>query len=104
MDDVKARTSDHFTWMQAQHAAGKVLISGPTPDRTMGIYVVRAASAENAHTIAASDPFHLHNLREYDLIPWEVHQMLGVGPFSIPGVEFLAEHDPSTQYTTLPKS
>ena len=103
MGEVKARTADHFKWMQAQHAAGTVAISGPTPDRTMGIYVVRADSAENAHKIADSDPFHLHNLRHYDLIAWEVHQVFGIGPFSIAGVHFLAENDPSTQYTMLPK-
>lgn len=103
MDAVKARTAEHFAWMQVQHQAGTVAISGPTPDRTMGIYVVRAVSAEIARQIADSDPFHAHDLRHYDLIEWEVHQMLGIGPFSIRGVEFLAENEPSTQYTTLPK-
>ena len=103
IEDVKARTADHFEWMQAQHAAGTVAISGPTPDRSMGIYVVRADSAETAHKITASDPFHTHNLREYQLIPWEVHQILGIGPFSVDGIHYLANNDPSNQYTPLPR-
>ncbi len=102
MEAVRNRTADHFKWMKAQHSQGTVLISGPTPDRTMGIYVVKADSRETAVSIADSDPFHKHNLREYELIEWEVHQLLGIGPFSLPGIEFLAQED-SDSYTELPK-
>ena len=101
---VKEKTADHFRWMYAQHTAGNVLISGPTPDRTMGIYVIRAASESEARTIADSDPFHLHGLRQYRLLPWEVHQMLGIGPFSLPGIEFLATEQDDERYTALPDS
>ena len=103
IDAVKARTADHFVWMKARHAAGDVIISGPTPDRKMGIYVIRADSAESAAQIADSDPFHLHGLRCYELVEWEVHQMLGIGPFSLPGVQFLAKEDADGAYTDLPK-
>ena len=101
---VKAKTADHFRWMHQQHTAGNVLISGPTPDRTMGIYVIRAASETEARAIADSDPFHLHGLRQYRLLPWEVHQMLGIGPFSLPGIEFLASEQDDGRYTPLPET
>lgn len=102
MTAIKARTAEHFAWMRRQHLDGSVLISGPTPDRTMGIYVVRAESDAAARTIADSDPFHLHGLRQYKLLPWEVHQMLGLGPFSLPGVQFLANEHQDGRYTPLP--
>jgi uncharacterized protein YciI len=34
----------HLLWMKQQHEAGKILFSGPTPDRKLGIYVIRAGS------------------------------------------------------------
>ena len=103
MDQVKQQTADHFAWMQEQHRLGTVIISGPTPDRSKGIYVVKAASSELAKNIADQDPFHLSQVRAYELLPWEVHQMLGIGPFSLPGIQHLAHHDPGTHYTDLPK-
>lgn len=103
IEEVKKVTADHFVWMHAQHKQGTVIISGPTPDRSHGIYVVKAESEEEARQIADSDPFALAGVRTYDLYPWEVHQMLGIGPFSLPGISHLADHDPSTHYTHLPK-
>ena len=102
ISEMKALTGAHFVWMQAQHAQGTVLLSGPTPDRKMGIYVVKADSAETAAKIADGDPFHVNKVRTYQLIPWEVHQAFGIGPFSLPGIQWLAEHDPATHYTHLP--
>jgi uncharacterized protein YciI len=73
---------EHLVWMKQQHEAGKILFSGPTPDRQLGIYVIRAGSREEAERIAASDPFTAAGFCTFDLIEWEVHQVLGVGPFT----------------------
>ena len=48
----------------------------------MGIYVIRAASREDAQSVADSDPFHALAFRNYELLDWEVHQVMGAGPFS----------------------
>ncbi len=34
----------HLVWMKQQHEDGRVLFSGPTSDRKLGIYVIRAGS------------------------------------------------------------
>ena len=47
----------HLAWMKQQHEAGRILFSGPTPDRTLGIYVIRANSRQEAEKIASGDPF-----------------------------------------------
>ncbi len=73
---------EHLVWMRQQHEAGRILFSGPTPDRQLGIYVIRADSRAEAERIAASDPFTQPGDCTFDLIEWEVHQLLGVGPFS----------------------
>ncbi len=75
----------HLAWMKRQHEAGKILLSGPTRDRKVGIYVIRAESREEAERIAASDPYTEGGFCTFDLYEWEVHQILGVGGFGKAG-------------------
>jgi uncharacterized protein YciI len=77
-----AQLNNHLAWMKTQHQAGNVLFSGPSADHTRGIYVIRAESHDAAQKITDTDPFHVEGLREYELIDWEVHQIMGAGPFS----------------------
>jgi uncharacterized protein YciI len=71
--------------MKRQHEAGKILMSGPTPDRKIGIYVIRAKSRDEAEKIAASDPYTEGGFCTFDLYEWEVHQILGAGSFGNAG-------------------
>ena len=72
----------HLFWMKQQHESGKILFSGPTADRKLGVYVIRAASKEEARTIAQSDPYTAAGFCAFDLLEWEVHQIMGAGPFT----------------------
>ncbi|MGH7767935.1 MAG: YciI family protein [Candidatus Binatia bacterium] len=72
----------HLVWMKQQHDAGRILFSGPTADRKLGIYVIRASSREEAESIAAGDPYTKAGFCAFDLFEWEVHQVLGAGPFT----------------------
>ncbi|MFB3068374.1 MAG: YciI family protein [Acidobacteriota bacterium] len=72
----------HLAWMKKQHESGRILFSGPTPDRKLGIYVVRAGSREEAERIAASDPYTEAGFCAFDLFEWDVHQIMGAGPFT----------------------
>ena len=72
----------HLVWMKRQHEAGAILFSGPTSDRKYGIYVIRAHSKEHAEKIAASDPYTAAGFCAFELLEWEVHQILGAGPFT----------------------
>ena len=47
---------EHRKWLEDQHRAGRVLFSGPTSDRSVGIYVVLAASLNDAEKLAAQTP------------------------------------------------
>ena len=73
---------EHLVWMRQQHEAGRILFSGPTPDRKLGIYVIRAGSREEAERVAASDPYTAAGFTAFELVEWEVHQVLGTGPFT----------------------
>jgi uncharacterized protein YciI len=72
----------HFVWMKEQHQSGRILLSGPSADRKLGIYVIRAASREEAERIASGDPYTKAGFTAFDVIEWEIHQILGVGPFT----------------------
>lgn len=73
---------EHLAWMREQHKRGSILMSGPSGDRAMGIYLIRAGSREEAEQISASDPFTAAGHCTAEVIEWEIHQILGVGPFS----------------------
>lgn len=78
---------DHLSWMKRQHETGKILLSGPTPDRKLGIYLIRADSRKEAEGVAGSDPCTAAGFCEFELIEWEIHQAIGAGPFSAAEIE-----------------
>ena len=80
----------HLVWMKQQHETGKILFSGPTTDRKLGVYVIRAGSKDEAHKIAQSDPYTAAGFCAFDLLEWEVHQIMGAGPFT--SAELRAHH------------
>ncbi len=73
---------EHLAWMKRQHTAGTILFSGPTSDRKYGVYVIRANSKPEAEKVAASDPYTAAGLAAFDILEWEVHQIMGAGPFT----------------------
>ena len=79
----KVSLDEHLAWMERQHRAGNIIVSGPSADRQLGIYVIRADSREQAEKVAARDPFTVAGYCAFDLIEWDVHQILGTGPFSV---------------------
>jgi uncharacterized protein YciI len=83
-DQWTATLDEHLTWMKRQHEAGKILLSGPgkTDAGQVGIYLIRADSRDEAERIAGSDPFTAAGSCNFELIEWNVHQIMGVGPFS----------------------
>lgn len=81
---------EHLAWMRQQHEAGCVVFSGPSVDHSLGIYVVRAASRSDAEGIASADPFTAAGFCTFDLIEWQVDQVMGVGPFTAAQVAALA--------------
>jgi uncharacterized protein YciI len=72
----------HLAWMKQQHEAGTILFSGPTTDRKYGVYVIRAGSKPAAAQIAAADPYTAAGFCSFELLEWEVHQIMGAGPFT----------------------
>lgn len=76
----------HLQWMEVQHRNGKILLSGPTPDRSLGIYLIKAESREDAERTAAGDPYTAAGHTTFELIEWDIHQAFGIGAFSAAGM------------------
>jgi uncharacterized protein YciI len=72
----------HLEWMKAQHEAGHIVMSGPSPDLKLGMYLIRASSRDEAEAIASSDPYTVAGDSTYELVQWNIRQIAGVGPFS----------------------
>ena len=76
--------AEHLAWMKEQHDQGLVVMSGPAPGHGMSMYLIRAASEAEAQSIASQDPYTKSGQCTFELIHWEVHQILGAGSFSGP--------------------
>jgi uncharacterized protein YciI len=74
-----ASLKQHLTWMKEQHELGTIVLSGPSPDRQLGMYLIRAASRADAERIAAGDPYTVAGDTTYELIEWQINEILGVG-------------------------
>lgn len=72
----------HLAWMKEQHLAGRIMMSGPSPDLRFGMYLIIAGSREEADRIAASDPYTAAGDSSYELTEWNVRQIMGIGPFT----------------------
>jgi uncharacterized protein YciI len=64
----------HLDWLNAGHDTEQILLSGPSRDRALGIYVVRAASADDARKFVDTDPYHSAGIRTFDLVEWEMQR------------------------------
>lgn len=83
---MAATLADHLEWMREQQLAGRILMAGPTPDRSidrsMGIMLFRHLETEVVHELCRTDPFVERGHRTFEVIPWDVHHVLGIGGFT----------------------
>lgn len=82
----KATLDTHLVWMKQQHEAGRIILSGPSPDLKTGMYLIRTDSREEAERVAASDPYTQEGDSTYELTQWNIRQIMSVGPFTAAGL------------------
>jgi uncharacterized protein YciI len=76
---IKSSLDDHLSWLREQERAGKLLIAGPSPDRSVGIIVFgNMSTAYELDELCGQEPFIARGYRKYEAIPWDVHQLLGI--------------------------
>ena len=84
---------EHRQWLEDQHRAGRVLFSGPTSDRSVGIYVVLAASLNDAEKLAAQDPDHVSGIGIMEVLEWNAHRAFRLDGPTIADIERMATKD-----------
>jgi len=77
--DIRALVDEHVAWLLKLEAEGTVflsgpLVSGPGTGPGSGVTVLRAASADHAEAIAATDPFVARGLRTFQVFAWRVNE------------------------------
>jgi uncharacterized protein YciI len=77
-------------WLLAQHRAGRMLFSGPTPDKSCGIYVLVADSLAEAKRIGAADPHHIHGERSMEVLEWDAQRSMRLEGPTIDEIEAMA--------------
>lgn len=73
--------SEHESWMQVQHEAGTILLSGPTPENRGAVYLVRARTREEAERVVRTDPYIASGQCGLELVEWNIRHAFGIGGF-----------------------
>jgi uncharacterized protein YciI len=86
-EEMAERTPSHRDWLDDQHRAGRLLFSGPSTDGRYGIYIVLAASRDEAERLAGQDPYHVHGDREMEVLEWRAHRAMRLDGPTIEEIE-----------------
>ena len=72
--DVTPYLAEHLQYMIELEREGKLFASGPLgdPSKADGMTIIRAADEEEAQRIALKDPFVIHGIRTFKIVPWTV--------------------------------
>jgi uncharacterized protein YciI len=89
--DKQLNYEAHRQWLDDQHRAGRLLFSGPTSDGAYGIYIMLAASLDEAKSVAGQDPHHARGIRQMEVLEWRAHRAFRLKGPSIAEVEKLSQ-------------
>ncbi|KES13053.1 hypothetical protein SASC598P14_006230 [Snodgrassella alvi SCGC AB-598-P14] len=68
IEEVEKYLPAHLNYLQEHYDSGDFIASGRQVPRIGGVILCRAASKESAQSIMVKDPFHIHQIAEYELI------------------------------------
>jgi uncharacterized protein YciI len=78
------RIDTHLAWLHGMHDRGSIVMSGPSTDGSLGIYVMRAGDSGEAISLASGDPLLRSPGATLEVIEWQLHQIVGIGAFRVP--------------------
>lgn len=76
---------EHFAWLQERHRDGRVVFSGANLEIGLGVIVYARLSTAEVEADVATEPMLAAGIRKVEVLPFDLHQALGVGTFSLPG-------------------
>jgi uncharacterized protein YciI len=74
----------HYAWLADLDRRGVLFAAGPLRDSSggwdgSGMFIVRAATREEAYKLAQTEPMHAKGIRKFRIVPWQLNE----GGFSI---------------------
>lgn len=74
-----AEVTAHLRWIKHQQLSGTMLFAGPSADGSLGIMVFGHMTESEVVRLCLTDPLIAGKRKSFEVIPWDVHQVLGVG-------------------------
>lgn len=71
LDQVDTMLEDHVEYLNEQYEAGYFLASGRKNPRNGGVILAKVESRQFVEEIIKKDPFHKHDLADYELIEFQ---------------------------------
>lgn len=68
LEVVERYLEEHIQFLDKYYDLNKFIFSGRRNPRVGGIILMNTASKQEAETIIAEDPFHIHNIARYEII------------------------------------
>ena len=68
LEEVDSHLTSHVAYLKKQYEAGNFLASGRKVPRTGGIILSGIDNREDLEEIIRQDPFHKHQIAEYEII------------------------------------
>jgi len=66
----------HRQFLDTHYRSGKLVASGPRPERVGGVILSTATSIQEAQDIMKSDPFYVHNVAKYTIFEFDATKTL----------------------------
>ena len=67
IENVERYILEHNSFLQKHYDLGLFIASGRKEPRTGGIIICKAASKNEVEQIIKDDPFHIHQIADYDI-------------------------------------
>ena len=68
LEEVDRFLQAHRDFLAVHYAAGDLITSGPQTPRVGGVIMLKADSRAAVDTILAQDPFHIHDIADYQIV------------------------------------
>lgn len=68
LEEVDRFLQAHRDFLAEHYAAGELITSGPRIPRVGGVIMLKAASREAVDALLAQDPFHIHDIADYQIV------------------------------------
>lgn len=68
LEEVDRFLQAHRDFLAEHYAAGELITSGPRIPRVGGVIMLKAASREAVDALLAQDPFHIHDIADYQVV------------------------------------